>query len=209
MMLSLKRLVYQSWLYDLLRPAKQRFDWLIWALRGRAIPLPALYKQSIVSEYGRKYGLDTLIETGTYLGDMIYANRRAFQKIISIELDQDLFDLAQRRYARFKHIELIRGNSSEVLPALLSHIDHSCLFWLDAHYSQGITSRAALDTPIIQELDCILNQSLPGQVILIDDARCFVGRDSYPTLDELDRFVRAKWLAPAIEVKHDIIRIIL
>jgi hypothetical protein len=81
------------------------------------------------------------------------------------------------------------------------------LFWLDGHYSGGITAKGPLDTPIVKELDSILNHSVTGHVILIDDARCFVGENDYPTIDELREILhteRPRWV---FEVKDDIIRI--
>jgi hypothetical protein len=48
---------------------------------------PHIVKQMAIAEYQQKYGYGTLIETGTYLGDMIEAQKKRFTHIISIELD--------------------------------------------------------------------------------------------------------------------------
>jgi hypothetical protein len=67
-------------------------------------------------------------------------------------------------------------------------IDQPALFYLDGHYSGGITARAAKDTPIYEELSHIFEHD-PRHVIVIDDARCF-GRDpDYPSLHELREFI--------------------
>jgi hypothetical protein len=81
------------------------------------------------------------------------------------------------------------------------------LFWLDGHYSAGITAQGNSDTPVMIEVEAILEHKITGHVILIDDARCFNGTQDYPTLDELrELFVRAR---PGYEfsVLNDVIRI--
>lgn len=70
-----------------------------------------------------------------------------------------------------------------------------------------------LDTPILLELKAILEHSIKNHVILIDDARCFIGSNpilrNYPTIDQLKEFVARRWNNFSFEVKDDIIRIIL
>jgi len=44
-------------------------------------------------------------------------------------------------------------------------------------------------------------------VILIDDARCFIGERGYPKIDELKEFVLSKYSDWEFEVKDDIIRL--
>lgn len=57
---------------------------------GKPIPPPHLIKQETVKEYAHKFSIDILIETGTYLGDMVFAMKDVFSQIYSIELDSDL-----------------------------------------------------------------------------------------------------------------------
>ena len=61
-----------------------------WEHDGRPVPPPSIVKQHIVKKYAREYGTTTLIETGTYLGDMLEACSHEFTRIISIELDRSL-----------------------------------------------------------------------------------------------------------------------
>lgn len=81
------------------------------------------------------------------------------------------------------------------------------LFWLDGHYSGGHTARGKQDTPIRQELRIIFGHRIKGHVILIDDARLFVGADGYPTLDELRRIVQTARPEWGVAVTDDVIRI--
>ena len=203
--ITLKNLIYPTILYDLIRPLKQTVDLLLWYKRKQQAPLPHLIKQKIVKEYARRFNTNTLIETGTYLGDMIFATRKIFAVIISIEIDSNLFEIAKRRFSRFSHIRILRGDSGNILADVLSKVHEPCLFWLDAHYSSGITSRGDLETPILKELGLILNHFVSGHVVLIDDARDFTGQNSYPSIDDLRNLVREKKSEWVLEVKDDII----
>jgi hypothetical protein len=71
-------------------------------------------------------------------------------------------------------------------------LSQPALFWLDAHYSEGVTARGDKDTPIYEELHLILNAGDIGHVIIIDDARCFGTDPAYPSKEELVEFIRSK-----------------
>jgi len=187
--------------------ARQEQELREWREQGRPVPPPHIVKQRTVKEYARKFSLETLIETGTYLGDMVEATKDTFARTISIELDNALYERAKERFRHERHIALVQGDSGTVLPHILAGIASPCLFWLDGHYSGGITARAAIDTPIVQELNHILQHSVTGHVILIDDARCFVGRAGYPTVDELRAIVLQRRPDWKCQVEHDIVRI--
>ncbi|MBE9547029.1 MAG: hypothetical protein IMF10_06005 [Proteobacteria bacterium] len=178
-----------------------------WEKKGKPVPPPDLVKQKTVKGYARKFSLDTLIETGTYLGDMVDATRDTFGRIFSIELDDALYERARKKFSKFDYISIVQGDSGEVLPVILADIKQPCLFWLDGHYSGGITAKGRLETPISQELYHILAHSVEGHVILIDDARLFTGRDNYPTIEEIQELVFKRHPDWIFEVKNDIIRI--
>jgi len=56
-------------------------------------------------------------------------------------------------------------------------------------------------------MQCILNHPRAAEhVILIDDARLFVGKDDYPTLHALKQMVLTEQPNWNFEVKDDIIR---
>ena len=126
-----------------------------------------------------------LVETGTYLGEMIQSVKKNFSEIYSIELSDGLALEAVRRFKRYPHIHIINGDSGMVLENLLKSITSPAVFWLDAHYSAGITVRSDKfgDTPIIKELELILSNWKDRSAILIDDARLFTGKNGYPTID--------------------------
>ncbi len=178
-----------------------------WRVTRKPSPPPHFIKQRIIKKYAKKFSLDIFIETGTYLGSTILSVRNLFDDIYSIELDGALFEKARNKFMPYPHINILRGDSSKVLPIILSKIDKPALFWLDGHYSAGITAKGDLNTPILKELKLILNHKIKKNIILIDDARCFVGKDDYPTIAELESFV--KKINPNLSFKNedDIIRI--
>ena len=178
-----------------------------WEWKGKPIPPPSLVKATTLEMYAQRFGLRILVETGTNRGYMVDAMRNRFERIYSIELDQDLCLRAKRRVARWSHISILQGDSGDVLPQVLAHISQPCLFWLDAHYMGDVTSRGHLDTPINKELGHIFQHPVAGHVILIDDARLFTGKADYPTIEEVRVLVEEKRPGWVFEVEQDIIRI--
>lgn len=200
-------MVRHTRLYQVVEYARQRYDYYHWIRGDMAGPTPHICKQATIKEYARTYGLNTLIETGTYLGSMVNAMKGEFDEIVSIELDEQLSEMARRRFARYGHISIIQGDSAKILPKLLLGRENPCLFWLDGHYSGGITAKGARETPIVQELLEILRHPVDGHVVLVDDAREFNGERDYPTLSEIRRLVSEQWPNWKFEVENDIIRI--
>lgn len=178
-----------------------------WRQSGSPAPPPSILKQQVVRAYAARFGLPTLVETGTFKGDMIYAVERQFREIHSIELSRELFEEARQRFAALAHVHLHHGDSATVLPELLQTLPAPILFWLDGHFSQGITARGSKDTPIVEELGAIYRHNPAAHVVLIDDARLFTGANDYPSLDQLRHLVHG-WLPGAsLEVADDIIRL--
>ena len=194
--------------YDIFGPPLiQKLEVRTWQMRGGPIPPPPAVKRRTVIAYARRFSLDTLVETGTYLGDMVSATRKVFKQIFSIELDKDLYERSKRKFAAFPHIHLYWGDSSAILPKLLDSCDSPCLFWLDAHFSGGFTAKGGIDTPILYELDTIFSHPVKNHVVLIDDARCFNGEDNYPTIKEVRDLVKDQRPEWTFEVRQDIIRV--
>ena len=180
-----------------------------WKKNGCPVPPPHLVKQETIREYQQKYGYTTLIETGTYKGDMVEAQKTRFKTIISIELGVDLYIKAKERFNNDKHVKIIQGDSGKVLPKILLDINEPAIFWLDGHYSAGITSKGDKECPIFEELESIFNSKKFNHILLIDDARCFIGEGDYPTIEKLTEYIRRKNENYQVEVKYDIIRYVI
>lgn len=174
-------------------------------------------KRKLILQYKNAYQSLVFVETGTFLGDTVAAMRPYFSKIYTIELQKDL---AARCIERFKNdnlIEVLQGDSAELISNILPKINANTLFWLDAHYSSEFyigeefirTAKAKKETPIIEEIQSILDLGLKNNVILIDDARCFNGENDYPTINQLKALLNKKGIKNRqIKVKRDVIRII-
>lgn len=176
---------------DLVRRLPQITRWIGTGCTGIA---PPPVKRMVLSAYLRRFDLHQFIETGTQLGDSLaYIAQNKAVKCTSIELADSYYRL---------------GDSGIALPEVVRTLRAPALFWLDGHYSGGITARGELDTPVSAELKSILDSPIKDHVILIDDARCFDGTNSYPHLDTLLNTVREN-AAYHIEVSADIIRLTL
>jgi len=207
MLNSLKQAIKRTLPDDVLKLRRDLEARRAWERQGRPSPPPHIVKEELIKDYAKTFDTQILIETGTYLGDMVHAMKKSFSRIISFELDHNLATQAQQRFANDPHIEIVEGDSGKLLDEHLATINEPCLFWLDGHYSGGITAKGALETPIKNELTAILSHPVDGHVILIDDARCFTGENDYPTLDELKSFVAERKPNHKFNVEHDVIRI--
>jgi hypothetical protein len=188
---------------------KDRKTYKSWEKNGFKAPSPHIVKQNTIKEYQKEYGLTTLVETGTYMGDMVEAQKSSFQKIYSIELDTELFEKAKKRFKKDKNIQIVQGDSGKVLPEVIKNLSEPSIFWLDGHYSAGITAKGDKDCPIFEELESIFKKKEHDHILLIDDARCFIGEGDYPTIEALSKFIKEKNDKYVLEVKHDIIRFVV
>jgi hypothetical protein len=182
-------------LVDAVKDERELHRWVHSARDGAA---PALVKRSLLRSIAAARCLKILVETGTFFGATTYALRNDFHRILTIELDETLAKNASRRLRAFPHITVVQGNSAEHLPTICDTLGEPALFFLDGHYSGGQTARADKDSPVLDEL-AILFGHRADHVIVIDDARCFVGDGGYPTVDELCTFVYSR--APRMEVR--------
>lgn len=170
---------------ELLRQTDQRFMERMWRRLGCPVPPPAPVKRRMLAALIDALRAEVFVETGTYLGDTVAALQDHVRTIHSIELGEKLFRDAQRRFSGCDNVCLWHGDSGDVLPEVLSQIEGRCVFWLDGHYSAGITAKGIEDTPILRELTHIFSADLPPYIVAIDDARCFNGTGGYPCLQSL------------------------
>jgi hypothetical protein len=141
------------------------------------------------------------IETGTYLGDSACLLGEEFKKCYTIELDAALAANAIRRFGSNPKVEVLHGTTREVLPKVLTEIDAPLFVWLDAHYSGGITAGEQDKCPVIAEINSIdmVRQSI-NTIVLIDDARGFLGQNEWPYLsDVVHAFEKGDWHVAAID----------
>lgn len=178
-----------------------------WKARGKPIPPPHAAKLTILRDYAGRFHLKVFVETGTYFGDTLDSLKGEFDKLYSIELNKSLHKMAQRRFrSEADHIELIQGDSGDQLAHVMAKINQPTLFWLDAHFNEGLNARE--DSPILRELEPIFAAKDFGHIILIDDARWFGIAPEYPRLEKLEWYVNSTGKKRTITVEDDCIRIV-
>lgn len=208
MFLKSKKKLKKTPLYFLWTETRESFKYFKWIKEGKPVPPPHMVKRKTVAEYAAKYGCKTFYESGTYLGDMVNLAKKIFNDIYSVELSEKLADKAKIKFSSNRHIHIIQGDSGNVIDNILEKIEEPCLFWLDGHYSGGITSCGDEHSPIVKEVSAIIKDGLGDNVILIDDARCFTGENGYPKLKVLKDMLIEADKTIKISVKDDIIRVV-
>ena len=173
-------------------------------------------KRSIILSYQQIFKTKTFIETGTFMGDTIEALKNDFDYLYSIELSEELALRATKRFEDSQKVRIIQGDSGMEIESLIQDIKEPMLFWLDGHYSGEFmyqdefikTAKGSLHTPIEKELQLILTSDQP-HVILIDDARLFIGQMDYPTIKQIKEIVKKiSKFNHKLSVSRDIIRIV-
>ena len=128
--------------------------------------------------------------------------------IYTIEPEPTLFGQAEARFRNDSRIHVIHGLSESVFPTLLPTLSGKVNFWLDGHYSGGITHQGPTDCPVRDELANIEKNlsRFESVAVLIDDIRCFDPTiplyADYPDLNYLVDWARKNNLRWHIE--HDI-----
>lgn len=197
-----------NWLRLKLRNRKN--DWSAktfeWRKNGSPFPVPHSVKKDAVFNFKKRFNINTLVETGTFLGEMIYAQRNNFKQLYSIELSEELFRMAEKRFSVYPHIKILNGDSGKVLNELVPSLNEPALFWLDGHYSGFETAKGESATPFLQEFNAITSSKY-RHFILVDDAHLFNGTGDYPTLDFVKDLVKHNLPDYLIDVENNIIRI--
>jgi hypothetical protein len=125
-----------------------------------------------------------------------------FAEIRSVELSKDLHAKAVKRYAGRGNVRLYCGTSEDQLAAMIADLREPATFWLDAHYSAGITAKGPENSPVIKELRIIGAHPIKTHTILIDDRRQVGTADFDFTTEEQ---IRSAILAinPAYVISYD------
>ena len=168
-------------------------------------PPPHAIKARAVISYARRHNVRILVETGTLLGEMARKCNKHFKQIWTIELSETLAAEATRRLAMRGNVRVMCGESSGLLPQILAAIREPVVFWLDAHYSGGITAKGATECPLERELHIIAEHPCHDHIILIDDVR-LMGSGDYPSLERVCELVRLINPRYRIEVRDDMLR---
>lgn len=119
------------------------------------------------------FDLDHFIETGTFMGDTSSTASGIFDTVHTIELSQELYQKALKRFEGCSNVRVYHGDSAQIFPLIFRGLSGKNLFWLDGHFSEGGTARGEENTPILRELKTIRDAGINNSVILVDDLRMF------------------------------------
>lgn len=176
---------------------------LAWVRRNFRSPAPHFVKMQVLKI---AQDCDVWIETGTYLGQTSRFLSKLGGEVKTIEPSDELVQDAKKRFRNLKNLEIVHGLSEENLEAVILKVQDadrkSIAFWLDGHYSAGITFRGPKETPIERELEIISRYlKLFAEIwIFIDDFRCFVGKENdYPSPSVLVQWAASNNLRWGVE----------
>lgn len=126
-----------------------------------------------IDNYKKCPNTKIFIETGTFHGGGVKTalSSKLFNRIISIEVDENFYKNCLNKFKDELFVELYLGESVEVLPGILSNLNDKAIFWLDAHPQGGAIGK--IKHPLITEINIIKSHNIPNHYIFIDDARLF------------------------------------
>ena len=140
--------------------------------------------------------LERAVETGTYVGETTRALAAIFPAVVTIERSEELHRDAAEAMRSLGNVEALHGHSADRLPELADPAVPT-LFFLDGHWSAGVTAGADDECPLLRELEAI-RPGAPTDCIVIDDARMLTAPPprphdpaAWPTLLEVVDALRA------------------
>lgn len=119
-----------------------------------------------------KYGLRTLVETGTWHGDTAKWAADKFETVFTIEIIEEYYKEAKECLSGTGVI-CLHGDSREILPGYFPVGRTPTLFWLDAHWTGHEDYKKEYGKCAALEEIAIINTSKLPHVIMVDDYALF------------------------------------
>ena len=155
-------------------------------------------------------GLRRGIETGTLHGGGARLMGELFESAVSIELSPELATAAGQELAAVDNVEILQGDSRELLPTLVD-AEQPTLYFLDGHWSGGETAGQEFECPVLGEVTA-LSAGHRDDCVVIDDARLFTASpppphdpDKWPTIAELFDALRTAKPGHHVTVLQDVV----
>lgn len=152
----------------------------------------------------RQYHINTVVETGTFIGASAFTFGLLFDDVHTIELSTEYFQIAGNFLKDSSNIHQYLGSSEQILRNILPSLaNEPVLFYLDAHWNEF--------WPLLGEIEEISKTHRDNCVIVIDDfkvpGRPEIPYDAYgphecslryvkPKLDKLFSAYTVHWLIP-------------
>jgi hypothetical protein len=141
------------------------------------------------------------VETGTYSGDGInFALRAGFPEIFSVEIAENFHADATTKFANYKNVHLILGDSGLILFNVIKDLNRPITFWLDGHMGDVVPG-CTRHTPLLEELDEIKKHPIKHHTIIIDDMHCCNGI-LFDFLTREDIIAKIKEINPNYEIVY-------
>ncbi len=159
-------------------------------------------------------GARKFVETGTYQGQTACWAAEHFECVHTIERSATLHSAAAQALADCRNVQAHHGDSRVVLPEVLKSLQSEpALFYLDGHWSGGVTAGKGDECPLLEELRLLRDRS--GDIILIDDARLFLSTPGgrldpaqWPTMVEIVRALPGGGADVFMQIVDDVIFIV-
>jgi hypothetical protein len=142
-------------------------------------------------------GLQRAVETGTFRGVTARGLAGVFGSVVTIELNEDLHKRAEIALSDVPSVRPVQGNSVDRLGELTDS-GIPTFYFLDGHWSGGVTSGADDQCPVLKEIEA-MGPGHADDCIVIDDARLFTSApppphnvEQWPTLLEVFDAIRAR-----------------
>ena len=153
--------------------------------------------QDLILHFKQQSQINAFVETGTHLGNTAAWAGGHFSRTITMERSAALVDAIKSRFAGQSNVECIFGDCREELERVVPTLLTPAIFWLDAHWSGGVTYGEKDECPLLDEIAVIGRSKVP-HLIFIDDARLFLepppaphDAASWPAINEICQVLAA------------------
>lgn len=157
------------------------------------------------------FGIRTFVETGTNQAETAMWAAAEFERVITIEGYEPLYERAVGTFGSCKSVRFVLGDSRRALPGVLRSLDAPAIVWLDAHWCGAHTYGNGDECPVLGELE-VLNACETPHFVLVDDARLFLAppppphrSDDWPGIDEICRAMDGHAAKRYVAVFDDVI----
>jgi hypothetical protein len=124
--------------------------------------------------------IKAFVETGTACGDLPFGTHDCFDRIVTIEMDEHLYNSAVNRLQPFENVRVIFGDAADLIAPVLAGVGEPCLIWLDAH-------EIADDGNSSMQSELLAIEASPHRhVVLVDDARLCRGRKGWASVSQIE-----------------------
>lgn len=189
------RYIYANEEAPAVRDTRQTIDY-----RGQSVVIDSHLTLDYIKRFGA--GIKTFVETGTYRGDTVTLAHASqmFDRIISCELNEELYEAASKKFADRKIIQILLGDTADLLAQLAPTLDRT-MFFLDAHASGPLAGGKSGGTPVLDELRAIQSSGRDDHTIFIDDRRLF-GSDEWSGVQEQQAMDIIRQINPGYKIEY-------